>query len=78
MPVILVILALLGIISHESLIKKRRIAIVVNFVIAGIITPPDILSQVALAIPMVLLYELSIIACKYISNRTKNVRHKMD
>ncbi len=78
MPVILVILALFGIISHESLRKKRRIAIVVNFIIAGIITPPDILSQVALAIPMVLLYELSILACKYTVRRTQNVRHKMD
>jgi sec-independent protein translocase protein TatC len=78
MPVVLVILALFGIISHESLRKKRRIAIVVNFIIAGIITPPDILSQVALAIPMVLLYELSIIACKYISNRSQHARHKMD
>jgi len=69
MPVILVILALLGFITHEALRQKRRIAIVINFIIAGIITPPDILSQVALAIPMVLLYELSIISCKYISNR---------
>lgn len=77
-PVILVILALVGIITHEHLRKKRRIAIVVNFIIAGIITPPDILSQVALAIPMVLLYELSIIFCKNIHTREKNVRHKMD
>jgi sec-independent protein translocase protein TatC len=76
MPVILVILALLKIISHESLRKKRRIAIVVNFIIAGIITPPDVLSQVALAIPMVLLYELSIIACKHTENISQNKAKK--
>ncbi|MGV2433017.1 MAG UNVERIFIED_CONTAM: twin-arginine translocase subunit TatC [Rickettsiaceae bacterium] len=72
MPIILVILAMFGIISHKSLRQKRRIAIVINFVIAGIITPPDILSQIALAIPMLLLYELSIFACKYIEEGKQN------
>ena len=65
MPVILIILSLLGIISAQTLRNKRRIAIVINFIIAGIITPPDILSQISLAIPMVLLYEFSIVAIDY-------------
>ena len=65
MPIILIILSLLNIISAKTLRDKRRIAIVINFIIAGIITPPDILSQISLAIPMVLLYEFSIIGVDY-------------
>lgn len=65
MPIILIILSLFNIISSEMLRNKRRIAIVINFIIAGIITPPDILSQISLAIPMVLLYEFSIISIDY-------------
>jgi len=71
MPIILVLLSLLGFISPCYLRSKRRISIVVNFIIAGIITPPDIISQISLAIPMLLLYELSIIACSYTSNKGK-------
>lgn len=72
MPVILAILCLFGIISAKTLSSKRRIAILINFIIAGFITPPDILSQIALAIPMLLLYEVSIATCKYIEKRPKN------
>ena len=75
-PVILVILSLFGVISAENLRKKRRLAIIGVFVIAGLITPPDVLSQIMLAIPMVLLYEFSIIIIEYLGN--KNVGYKMD
>ena len=66
MPIILIILSLFGIVSSEMLRSKRRIAIIINFIIAGIITPPDILSQISLAIPMVLLYEFSIVGIDYL------------
>lgn len=69
LPVILLILNLLGMVSVAQLKQKRRIAIVVNFIIAGILTPPDVISQFALAIPLLLLYETSIIMCKFIENR---------
>ena len=69
MPIIIVILSLFGLISSKTLSSKRRIAIVIIFIIAGFITPPDILSQIALAIPMLLLYEIGIVATKYIENR---------
>lgn len=68
-PVIMLILNLLKLLTAADLVKKRRLAIVVNFVIAGILTPPDIFSQFALAIPMLLLYEISIVTCKFIENR---------
>jgi sec-independent protein translocase protein TatC len=69
MPVIMVICAVLGIITSEALRKRRRIAIVINFIIAAIFTPPDVLSQIGLAIPLLLLYEVSIILCKFVENK---------
>lgn len=62
MPIILIILCILKIINVNTLKSKRRIAIVCNFIIAGILTPPDVLSQILLAIPLVLLYEIAIIS----------------
>ncbi len=64
LPIILLMLSKLGVVSVEVLRKYRRHAIVLNFVVAAIITPPDVISQVSLAIPMVLLYELSIFFIK--------------
>ena len=61
LPIIIVMLSKLNIINLEMLQKYRRHAIVINFIVAAIITPPDIISQISLAIPMVLLYELSIL-----------------
>ena len=60
LPVISVLLTGLGIIRAEWLMKGRRIMIVVIFLLAAIITPPDVVSQVMVAIPMLGLYELSI------------------
>jgi sec-independent protein translocase protein TatC len=69
LPVILTLLTRLEFISTEALVKKRRYAIVIIFIIAAILTPPDILSMVGLAVPMLLLYELSIIACRGIEKK---------
>jgi sec-independent protein translocase protein TatC len=60
LPVLLTLLARVGIVDVETLKKGRRYAIVAVFVVAAIITPPDVISQVGLAIPMLLLYEVSI------------------
>lgn len=62
-PIILMIFEKIGIISVETLRSKRRIAIVIIFIIAAIITPPDVLSQIILAVLMILLYELAILGC---------------
>lgn len=72
LPIVLLILTMLGIIDANTLKKKRRLAIVINFIIAGILTPPDVLSQFALALPLLLLYEISIVLCKFIQNRNLN------
>ena len=62
LPVALVILVLLGWVTPQQLKESRGYAVVGVFVIAAIITPPDVVSQLMLAIPMCLLYEAGIIA----------------
>jgi sec-independent protein translocase protein TatC len=61
LPVLLMLMARVGIVSVAGLKKGRRYAIVGMFVVAAIITPPDVISQVGLAVPLILLYEISII-----------------
>jgi sec-independent protein translocase protein TatC len=65
-PVLLVLLARVGIISAKALREKRRYAIVGVFVFAAIVTPPDVISQVGLAIPMYALYEISILGAAWV------------
>jgi sec-independent protein translocase protein TatC len=63
LPVVSVLLTQMGLLKVEWMKKGRRVVIVVIFVIAALITPPDIVSQIMVAIPMIALYELSIILC---------------
>ena len=65
MPVLLTLLARAGLVTSAGLIEKRRFAIVGIFVFAAIVTPPDILSQISLAIPMLVLYEVSIVSARW-------------
>lgn len=62
LPVLLMLLERAGLVTRLQLKAGRRYAIVVAFVIAAILTPPDVISQLLLAIPLVLLYEVSLIA----------------
>ncbi|MFB0922220.1 MAG: twin-arginine translocase subunit TatC, partial [Alphaproteobacteria bacterium] len=62
LPVVISLLARVGIVTPEGLKKKRRYAVVIAFVAAAVLTPPDPLSQLALAIPIIILYEVSIIS----------------
>ena len=62
LPVLLMLLERAGIVTREQLVRGRRYAILVAFIIAAVATPPDILSQFMLAVPLILLYELSLIA----------------
>ncbi len=61
-PIAVVVLARLGVVSVEKLKEFRAYFVVLAFIIAAILTPPDVVSQLSLAIPMVLLYEIGIIA----------------
>jgi sec-independent protein translocase protein TatC len=69
LPVALVILALLGWVTPQQLREGRGYAIVGIFVLAAIITPPDVVSQLLLALPMVALYELGIVATRLLAPR---------
>jgi sec-independent protein translocase protein TatC len=69
LPVILVLLARAGVVSAAKLSSFRRYAIVLIFVAAAILTPPDLVSMVSLALPMMLLYELSIIGAKWVEKK---------
>jgi len=69
LPVLLMLLERAGLVTRAQLVSGRRYAIVVAFVIAAIVTPPDVLSQLMLAIPLVLLYELSLIAIWFTERR---------
>jgi sec-independent protein translocase protein TatC len=62
LPVVLTLLARAGIIDSQFLKARRRYAIVIVFVIAAVLTPPDVISQFALAVPTLLLYEASIVS----------------
>jgi sec-independent protein translocase protein TatC len=69
LPVLLTLLARAGLITSAQLKAKRRYAILIVFIVAAVLTPPDPISQIALALPTILLYELSIYAVKLAEKR---------
>ncbi|MBR4548678.1 MAG: twin-arginine translocase subunit TatC [Oscillospiraceae bacterium] len=71
MPVVTVVLTALGILRAEWLAKGRKIMIVAIFFLAAVITPPDVISQILIAVPMLLLYEISIILCRIVGKKRK-------
>ena len=76
-PVALTLLARAGLVNSQQLKKKRKYAIVIAFVAAAILTPPDLISQVGLGIPIVILFEISILLCTFFENKNrKNNKNK--
>jgi len=69
LPVLIVLMAKVGIVSVEGLRAKRKYAIVVAFIAAAILTPPDVISQVMLAVPIIILYEISILCARMIEKK---------
>jgi sec-independent protein translocase protein TatC len=69
LPVVTTLMARVGLLTAEGLASKRKYAIVIAFVAAAVLTPPDPISQIALALPTILLYELSIYAVKLAEKR---------
>ncbi|MEK8030130.1 twin-arginine translocase subunit TatC [Ideonella sp. DXS29W] len=70
-PIVVVVLARMGVVSVDKLREFRGYFVVVAFIIAAVITPPDVVSQLALAIPMCLLYELGIFAAGFFIKHTQ-------
>jgi sec-independent protein translocase protein TatC len=69
LPVLLMLLARVGLITADQLKSTRRIAILIAFIVAAVLTPPDPLSQISLALPTIALYELSIYAVRLAEKR---------
>jgi len=69
LPVVLGLMAKVGLVTHNSLKKFRKYAIVIAFLSAAFLTPPDPFSQISLALPIILLYEISIYIAKIIQKK---------
>lgn len=72
LPVVSVLLTQLGLVKVEWMKKSRKVVIVVIFFVAALITPPDVASQIMVAIPMLVLFELSILICTLLMKLKKN------
>jgi sec-independent protein translocase protein TatC len=66
LPVVTSLMARVGLLTSKALAEKRKWAIVIAFVVAAVLTPPDPLSQIGLALPTIILYEISIITARMI------------
>ncbi len=71
LPVVITLMAKAGIVGYESLKKFRKYAIVIAFLTAAFLTPPDPFSQISLALPIIILYEISIYLVKIINKKNK-------
>ena len=72
LPVVLSLLARIGVVDSEFLKKRRKYVVVIIFAAAALLTPPDPVTQIGLAIPLLILYELSIFSVKFIENKNNN------
>jgi len=69
LPLVVLFLSKIGLVTPEKLKKGRKYAIVVIFIVAALLTPPDVVSQIMLAGPILLLYEISILICKSVTRK---------
>jgi sec-independent protein translocase protein TatC len=69
LPVVTTLMARVGLLSSEALADKRKWAIVIAFVVAAVLTPPDPVSQIGLAVPTIILYEISIWAARMVEKK---------
>ena len=74
LPIVLSLLARIGLIDAKFLKERRKYVVVIIFAAAAILTPPDPITQIGLAIPLLLLYELSILSVNIIETKNLNVK----
>lgn len=70
LPVVIFFLARMGVVDHHWLSRNRKYAILVAFILGAILTPPDVFSQTALAVPFILLYEVGIILARLFGKKS--------
>ena len=73
LPVIMTLLGRVGMVTSKGMKEKRKYAIVLAFVAAAVLTPPDVISQIGLALPTMLLYEISIYSVKMVEKKRGDV-----
>lgn len=73
LPVVIFFLARLGIVDHKMLARNRKFALLAAFLIGAMLTPPDVFSQTALAVPFVVLYEVGIIVARLFGKRREPI-----
>jgi sec-independent protein translocase protein TatC len=78
LPVVLTLLGQVGIITYDQLKSGRKFAVVGVFIIAAVLTPPDPISQIAMAVPLMALYELSVQAVRFLEKRRAAADAKKD
>jgi sec-independent protein translocase protein TatC len=78
LPVLMTLLARVGLASSEGMKKKRKYAIVAVFVVAAVMTPPDPISQISLAVPIILLYEISILMAKLVEKKRRERQEALE
>jgi sec-independent protein translocase protein TatC len=71
LPIIIYFLTKVGLVNPEILIKYRKFALVGVLILAAVITPPDVASQIIVAIPIVILYQISIYISRIVTNNNK-------
>jgi len=69
LPLVVLFLSILGVVTPGILKKWRKYAILVIFLVAAVLTPPDVISQIMLAVPILLLYEISILICYVVTKK---------
>ena len=75
-PVALTLLSRAGLVHSEDLKKRRKYAIVIAFLVAAILTPPDLISQIGLGIPIIILFEISILLAKVFEKKKDKLKKK--
>lgn len=78
LPLVLTLLARVGFATSRGLAAKRKYAVVITFAFAAFMTPPDLISQVGLAIPILFLYEVSILSVRAIEKKRADIEEEED
>ena len=71
LPVVIFFLARMGVVDHKMLSRNRKFALLAAFLTGAILTPPDVFSQTALALPFIILYEIGILVARLFGRKTK-------